>query len=53
MSKARDEAIERMAENAAEMGADGVVNVRLETSKITDGGSEVIAYGTAATFKYA
>lgn len=47
LSKARDEALARMQENAAEMGADAVVSVRMETSQITNGGSEVIAYGTA------
>lgn len=47
LSDARDEAIERMEANAVEMGADGVVNVRMETSEITKGASEVIAYGTA------
>ncbi|MCU4741739.1 YbjQ family protein [Natronoglomus mannanivorans] len=47
LSKARDEAISRMESDAEAMGADAVVNVRLETSNITDGGSEVMAYGTA------
>jgi uncharacterized protein YbjQ (UPF0145 family) len=47
LSKARDEALTRMQDNAAEMGADAVVGVRMETSQITNGGSEVIAYGTA------
>ncbi|RQG97738.1 YbjQ family protein [Natrarchaeobius chitinivorans] len=47
LTKARDEAIERMERDAEGMGADAVVNVRLETSQITDGGSEVMAYGTA------
>ena len=47
LTKARDEAINRMVEDADSLGADGVVNVRIETSKITSGGSEVIAYGTA------
>jgi len=47
LSSARDEALARMQENAAEMGADAVVCVRMETSQITNGGSEVIAYGTA------
>lgn len=51
LSKARDEAIERMATDAAEMGADAVVNVRLETSQITNGGSEVMAYGTAVRLR--
>jgi uncharacterized protein YbjQ (UPF0145 family) len=47
LSQARDDAIERMEANAIEMGADAVVNVRLETSEVTKGASEVIAYGTA------
>jgi uncharacterized protein YbjQ (UPF0145 family) len=36
-----------MAADAEELGADAVVNVRLETSEVTSGGAEVIAYGTA------
>jgi uncharacterized protein YbjQ (UPF0145 family) len=47
LATARDEAIERMVEDAREMDADAVVNVRMETSEITKGASEVIAYGTA------
>jgi uncharacterized protein YbjQ (UPF0145 family) len=51
LTDARDEAMDRMAEDARSMGADAVVNVRLESSEISNGGSEVIAYGTAVTFK--
>ncbi|NGM70194.1 YbjQ family protein [Natronolimnobius sp. AArcel1] len=51
LSKARDEAITRMEEDAERLGADAVVNVRLETSQITDGGSEVMAYGTAVRLR--
>ncbi|MCU4752824.1 YbjQ family protein [Halobacteria archaeon AArc-curdl1] len=51
LAKARDEAITRMEANAEEMGADAVLNVRLETSQITDGGSEVMAYGTAVRLR--
>jgi len=47
LTDARDEALDRMAEDAEAMGADAVVNVRLESSEIANGGSEVIAYGTA------
>jgi len=47
LSDARDEALERMAEDARSMDADAVVNVRMESSAIAKGGSEVIAYGTA------
>lgn len=51
LTDARDEALDRMVEDARELGADAVVNVRMETSTITGGGSEVIAYGTAVRFK--
>ena len=51
VSKARDEAISRMVEDAQSLGAEAVVNVRLETSEIANGGAEVIAYGTAVTFE--
>lgn len=47
LSDARDQPIERMEANAIEMGADTVVNVRMETSEVTQGASEVIAYGAA------
>jgi len=47
LTDARDEAMDRMAEDARSMDADAVVNVRLESSEISNGGSEVIAYGTA------
>ena len=47
LTDARDEAISRMVADAESLGADAVVNVRLESSEIANGGSEVIAYGTA------
>jgi uncharacterized protein YbjQ (UPF0145 family) len=47
LTQARDEAIDRMERDAVAMGADAVVNVRMETSGVTQGASEVIAYGTA------
>ncbi len=51
LSDAREEALERMAEDARSMNADAVVNVRLESSEISNGGSEVIAYGTAVSLE--
>ena len=47
LSESRQEALSRMIEEADAMGADAVVNVRFETSQITDGGAELLAYGTA------
>ncbi|WP_255167959.1 YbjQ family protein [Natrononativus amylolyticus] len=51
LSKSRDEAIRRLEADAEEMGADAVVNLRLDTSSITEGGSEVLAYGTAVRLR--
>ena len=42
-----DEAIERMKEEAAALGANAVLNVRFATSTITQGAAELLAYGTA------
>ena len=50
LTEARDEALERMVTDAESLEADAIVNVRLESSSIANGGSEVIAYGTAVQF---
>jgi uncharacterized protein YbjQ (UPF0145 family) len=47
LTEARDQALARMEADAVAMGADAVVNVRMETSNVAQGASEVIAYGTA------
>lgn len=44
---ARDEAYNRMVNQAIDLGADAVINVRFTTSMIMDGASEMLAYGTA------
>ena len=49
--QARDEALARMVEEAKEMGADAIVNIRFATSTITQGASEILAYGTAVKLK--
>lgn len=47
LAAAREQALDRLIEEADALGADAVVAVRLETSTIQNGASEVIAYGTA------
>ena len=47
LQEARGEAIERMKQQASEMGADAIVNVRFSTSSIAQGAAELFAYGTA------
>jgi len=47
MGEAREQAIDRMVEEAKLLGADAVVNVRFSTSVIIGGAAEMLAYGTA------
>ena len=51
MDSARRIATGRMEEEAAKLGADGVINVRYTTSAVMQGAAEVLAYGTAVKFK--
>lgn len=47
LQDSRNEATERMVEQAKSMGANAVVNVRYATSSISQGAAELFAYGTA------
>ncbi len=47
LGEARQEAVERMIEQARSVGANAVVNVRFSTSSVTQGAAELFAYGTA------
>ncbi len=47
LQESRDEAIERMVQQAESLGANAVVNVRFSTSSIAQGAAELFAYGTA------
>ncbi|PCE66490.1 YbjQ family protein [Sediminicola luteus] len=44
---AREQALQRMVRDAERLGADAVVNIRLTTSMVMQGCSEILAYGTA------
>ncbi len=47
MAGAREQAIDRMITEAEAMGADAIVCMRIQTSAIAKGASEIVAYGTA------
>jgi len=47
LSESRAQAVERMKTQAEELGANAIVNIRFSTSSITQGASEIFAYGTA------
>jgi uncharacterized protein YbjQ (UPF0145 family) len=47
MGEAREQALDRMAENAAALGASAVVGARFATCEVMGGAAEILAYGTA------
>lgn len=47
----REQAIKRMIDDAQKLGADAIVGVKLMTSMIMQGASEILAYGTAVKIK--
>ncbi|MGH0035450.1 MAG: YbjQ family protein [Myxococcota bacterium] len=47
LQDARDEALERMTQQAESLGANAIVNVRFSTSSVAQGAAELFAYGTA------
>ena len=51
IAQSREEAINRLVNEAIDMGADAVINVRFTTSMIMQGASEMLAYGTAVKLK--
>ena len=48
---AREQALDRMADEARRLGADAIVGFRMETSSIMSGASEIVAYGTAVRLR--
>jgi len=46
-AESREQAMQRMIQDAERSGADAIVNVRLTTSMVMQGCSEILAYGTA------
>jgi len=50
-AQSREQALQRMIEDAERLGANAVVCVRFTTSMIMQGASEMSAYGTAVRIK--
>jgi uncharacterized protein YbjQ (UPF0145 family) len=44
---ARQQATQRMIEQAEALGADAIINVRFSTSSVAQGAAEIYVYGTA------
>ncbi|MBQ2764501.1 MAG: YbjQ family protein [Firmicutes bacterium] len=51
MDEARDQAFSKMEANARAIGADAIIGIRITSSAMMQGASEVLAYGT--TIKWA
>jgi uncharacterized protein YbjQ (UPF0145 family) len=47
LAQAREEAMQRMIEQAEKMGANAIVGTRFVTSMVMSGAAEMVAYGTA------
>ena len=47
MAESREQALDRMAEQAEGIGADAIVAVRFTTSMLMGGAAELLVYGTA------
>lgn len=47
LQDSRQEAMDRMGQQAEQMGANAVVNIRFATSSVAQGAAELFAYGTA------
>ena len=51
LHESREEAINRMKQQAEAIGANAVLNVRFSTSSVTQGAAELFAYGTAVVME--
>jgi uncharacterized protein YbjQ (UPF0145 family) len=47
LARSREQALQRMIEDAEKMGANAVVNVKFMTSQVMQGAAEMLVYGTA------
>ena len=51
LAESREQALDRMVDEARSLGADAVVGVRFSTSMLAHGAAELLAYGTAVKLK--
>ena len=47
LAEAREQAVDRMLEEAEALGADAVIAVRFQTCEVMKGAAEMLCYGTA------
>ena len=51
LAEAREQAIDRMLEEAEALGASAVIGIRFQTSMIQAGAAEMLCYGTAVVIE--
>ena len=51
MAESREQALDRMVEEAESLGANAIINLRFTTSMIMQSASEILAYGTAVVIE--
>ena len=51
MGEAREQALDRMIQNAEELGANAIIDVRFSTSYVMAQAAEVLVFGTAVIIK--
>jgi uncharacterized protein YbjQ (UPF0145 family) len=47
MAESREQALDRMTEDAQNLGANAIVGVKFATSMVMQSASEILTYGTA------
>lgn len=51
LAEAREQAIDRMLDEADSLGANAVIAVRFQTAEVMRGAAEMLCYGTAVTIE--
>ena len=51
MQQSREQAMERLIEEAKNLNADAVINIRFSTAMVVQAASEILVYGTAVKLK--
>ena len=51
LAESREQAIDRMLEEAESLGANAILSVRFQTSMVMAGAAEMLCYGTAVTIE--
>jgi uncharacterized protein YbjQ (UPF0145 family) len=50
-AQSREQALQRLEEDALRMGADAVIGLRITTSMVSQGAAEILVYGTAVKLR--